>query len=357
MGVGGFLLGSRTNGNIRVTGAVAIPCTHANGPGFALDEEDLKLARELAGSLRSTQLVGCYLSKTRGNGDLNDQDVRLFRALCPEKWQIALLLRPSTFESFQVSLFSHGSDNKIVAGGARIFEILEKAAIGPAGDSSPALTEDLPAKTEPVSEKPAVASAVAPPAAPVVEATPSAPSPRMPASPVAHRDPAPGPKPAEVHVPSPQPRPVALPVFSEPLPGPRYPWLKWVLASLLFVALAALWVTRYSWLPRPPLSLSVSDAKGHMSIRWNPDAVKGLDGGLLTVAEDGVTHPFPLSQSLLQGGSMDYDRKSRRVTVMLKAGDTREIASFLEPAPPADAEKTPVVPATTPKAQSGSRKP
>ncbi len=97
LSVGGLLIGKRERQSILVRKSVEIPCSYAMGPSFTLLPEELEAARDLrrrvAGDLENV-LVGWYRSKTSGPLVLTDQDRALFGALCPESWQVAMLIQP-----------------------------------------------------------------------------------------------------------------------------------------------------------------------------------------------------------------------------------------------------------------------
>jgi hypothetical protein len=306
IGIGGLLFGSFADSEIIISDAIEIPCAHSNGPSFRLSETEIETARELAAGFDKGQLVGVYFSRTRGSDTLNDRDQGLYEMFCPSAWQVMLLLRPSTVEPSRAVLFGRDGAGEIVSVGDRILD--------PPRTALAALEAAGAIEHEPVAESAESAS-------PAILTAP----------PPERKSPAEAPPPGLQQA-------AAAPVFAETPPPVAYPWLKpglkWAVAVALLASVAIAWFTRYSWIPRPPLALTATDAKGHLSIRWNAEAVRGLDGGVLTVADGGVTHSFPLGQGLLEAGAMGYDRKSPRVTVMLKVRETREIASFLEPLPP-----------------------
>src|SRR5438067_13435500 len=105
MGIGGLLFGSFADSRLTITDALEIPCAHSIGPGFRLSDEEIKIARELAASGGKGQVVGLYLSRTRGSDTLSEQDLALYDLLCPAQSQVMLLLRPSTVEPSRAVLF------------------------------------------------------------------------------------------------------------------------------------------------------------------------------------------------------------------------------------------------------------
>src|ERR1043165_4352296 len=115
LGVGGLLLGAHENGRITILDSVAIPCSHAEGPSFRLTAAELEHALEMVrvtGPVKAhgpIKVVGWYCSKTRPPATLTEHDLALFGSLCPEAWQVGLMIRPSTVEASHVALCFRGA--------------------------------------------------------------------------------------------------------------------------------------------------------------------------------------------------------------------------------------------------------
>lgn len=295
MGIGGLLLGTHTGGRIRVLDSVAIPCSHAQGPSFHLSQDEREQALQLVGSAAPLSVVGWYCSRTRGKMGLSPEDIALFDLLCAAPWQITLLLRPSLVEPTRAALF-YRDKGKVLAGSE-----LELLPAAPAAAGEPAVPEE---------------EAAAPLPEPEPEPQPMKPAP-LPAPPP-FRPPAP-----------------AAPRFTSATAAPEKPWRQWIVAAALlcFGLGGTAWLTRYDWMPRPPLKLEATDSTGQITFRWNTDAVRGLENGMLLVNDGGELHTFPMAGDLLERGFMRYDRKSRRVTGTLRVGETRVFATFFEPEP------------------------
>ncbi|MES1258698.1 MAG: hypothetical protein ABUS51_09710 [Acidobacteriota bacterium] len=285
MGIGGLLLGTRHNSRIRILDFIPIPCSHARGPSFSLSSEEIRHALELSPP-EPLAVVGWYWSRTRGQKGLTEESAALFTALCGEPWQIMLVLRPSMAEPSRADLFFREKGLTVPGPG------LEMLPAELASEDASATPDEL-APPEPA----------APPAA----------------MPVLNR-------------PTPAPPPVR-PLFAMQQTAPRRHWLPWVLAGTLLCAGGgtAAWVTRNEWIPRPPLKMEATESQGRVTFRWNTDAVNGLDGAVLLINDGGELHTFPLTQARLEGGVMDYERKSRRVTGTLRIGENRAIATYFEP--------------------------
>ena len=104
LGTGGLLLGAREAGKTTILDSVPISCNHAEGPSFLLTPEEREQALELVGSAAPLSVVGWYLTKTRGLIAMSERDLTLFGVLCPEAWQVTLLIRPSTVETSRAAL-------------------------------------------------------------------------------------------------------------------------------------------------------------------------------------------------------------------------------------------------------------
>jgi len=129
LGVGGLLLGRRWNKRIEVLRALSIPCSHALGTAFVLTSEELPAAGWQGGTngsspdsqptgseLAGYELVGCYWSKPNGSFVPTDYDHVLFRTLCPEPWQVALIIRPSLGSVTTAAIGLRGDGDKLVLG-------------------------------------------------------------------------------------------------------------------------------------------------------------------------------------------------------------------------------------------------
>jgi hypothetical protein len=98
------------------------------------------------------------------------------------------------------------------------------------------------------------------------------------------------------------------------------------------------------------LTLNSAQSNGHLTIRWNADALRGVDRASLYVNDGGSLQTLPLDRLQLNSGFLTYTPKSQRVTAKLDAGGTTAITAWFAPAPPtAPAAETPAT--QTPAAQ------
>jgi proteasome lid subunit RPN8/RPN11 len=167
LGIGGLLLGRQSGRRLEILKAIAIPCSHAMGPSFVLTPEEIAEAKASEDGVgEGCALVGWYCSKPNGRMALSENDEALFDALCAERGQVALLIRPRlgyvTLAAFALrgdgqngDRFRLGTEGELVAP--------EKVA-GPepepeAGDGVPAVqVAPLPVAPEPAAaeQRPAV---------------------------------------------------------------------------------------------------------------------------------------------------------------------------------------------------------
>ena len=95
LGIGGLLLGKQSGERLEIRKAVAISCSHAMGPSFVLTPEEIAEAKASEDGVDGEcGLVGWYCSKPNGRMVLSENDKALFDALCGERGQVALLIRP-----------------------------------------------------------------------------------------------------------------------------------------------------------------------------------------------------------------------------------------------------------------------
>src|SRR5437879_2793618 len=118
LGVGGLLLGpaSSAQGPIQLEHSVVIPCSHTDGPSFALDTSELQAARQLAAERRDLVVVGFYFTKTRGSVTPSPADLLIFDELCPLPWQVMLALRPSSVRPTSATVFYRDTNGKVTQG-------------------------------------------------------------------------------------------------------------------------------------------------------------------------------------------------------------------------------------------------
>jgi hypothetical protein len=155
LGVGGLLTGTREPGWIRVEGRVEIPCSYAMGPSFVLIPEELEGARGLARTAAGragNAVVGWYRSKTNGPLTITEHDRTLFDELCPEPWQLALLIKPIKAAP-TTAVFAFRDSGETPTGGFRLGEPVEMPLPQPMGDDK-AMKPDAPVSPEVVASNP-----------------------------------------------------------------------------------------------------------------------------------------------------------------------------------------------------------
>jgi hypothetical protein len=126
-----------------------------------------------------------------------------------------------------------------------------------------------------------------------------------------------------------------------------------IAASLMAIALGAFF-TRDYWMPKPPLTLNSTEFNGTLLIRWNPEALRGIDHASMFVNDGGQPTPslIPLDRFQLNSGLLSYTPKSQRVTAKLDAGETSAITAWFAPVTPAPVTPAPITPAA-PAANDG----
>lgn len=314
MGIGGLLLGERSGGVIRLLNSLEIACSHADGPSFKLTESEKKDAKDLVAGVGEGGVLGFYCSKPHGAAALGDPEMALFRELCPQPHQIALVLRPSTVEPTRAAFFLRNESGEV----RKSIEWEVEDWRPPEAEPEPEMEASEEALPQPpvVDPLPAAVIAAPPVMAPAIaEAVPETP-----------REPPPPPRPPRA-----VPRPAPLPF---PVPAPKKSRLGWILAAIACLALgAAAFMTRDIWNPRPPLTLTSTESDGNLAIRWNPEAFRGIDHASLSINDGGALRLFPLDRVQIDQGLYIYARRSDRVTARLSAGEISAIAVWFAPAP------------------------
>ena len=343
--IGGILLGERDGDRISINDYQALDCEHATGPSFTLSTRDqTRLAEMMAKAGRNAanrQPVGWYHSHTRSEIFFSEADQDIHQRFFPEPWQVALVLKPHTFDPTRGGFFFREADGSMRgAASYREFVLdalpMRPAPVGGASGSRPAprpLPPDSPFRG-PVIAMPAESSGVAdPPAASLRKANG-----RVPITGEIAIDP----PSADASV------DLEPAVESEELIAPQFTqlsqegsWRAVKVVACLAVGLAAGglgYQTRESWLPQfmakaravlatdsdARLSLAVTDDNGQLNIHWdrNAPAVRNALEATLEIT-DGNTVPrsIRLDGAHLAAGAFSYGRENERVDVALVASE------------------------------------
>lgn len=384
--IGGILLGAWQDDRLIISEYAALDCEHALGPSFTLsvsDEtrlQDLIRAASGSGAFRP---VGWYHSHTRSGVLLSDSDLTIHNRYFPEPWQVALVVKPHTFEPMRAGFFFRGSGG-IIHSSASYHEFLIEPqplrqvprAVPMEAPPQQSYRPELAGPIVNVRAEPAPPPA---PSAPIVDlraerVTPPVPAPPSvhleaeraePAAPVAPVIDRAGAEPAvpvataasQASAPEPAPAPLPIPRMFETQPERSWTWLKVVLALAVGAAAGgALYVERDVWYPpvasllQPPspevkaasTGLNTVDEAGQLQIRWdaNSTPVRGATGASLEIVDgDPPPNSIALDGQHLASGVFTYARRNERVDVTLvldQAGGTkvRQVTSFLGQKPP-----------------------
>lgn len=141
--IGGILLGSSSGGKISIQDYRALDCEHAMGPSFTLSARDQAqlagLVAAVAGNGNGLRVVGWYHSHTRSDLFLSQADQDIHQRFFPEPWQVALVLKPHTFEPPRCGFFFPETDGAIRGAASYQEFVLEPLLRRPArsGDARP----------------------------------------------------------------------------------------------------------------------------------------------------------------------------------------------------------------------------
>ena len=379
--IGGILLGDWQEGRLTISHYAALDCEHALGPSFTLslgDETRLQELIRAASGAGAGMVVGWYHSHTRTGVLLSDSDLTIHNRFFPEPWQVALVVKPHTFEPMRAGFFFRGHGGIIHCSASyREFPIepvpmqqvpravpMEPPAQPPYRPAAAATIVDVRAEpdTPPspaaavvnVQAEPEAPPAPAPPvveirAEPVAEPTPAATAASQASVPEAASEAAPA-APAQLPIPS----------MFEHRQERSWAWLKVLLAvGLVLAAGVAAYVERDAWYPAAPslshrappestaasIGLNTVDEAGQLQIRWAPNStpVRTATGASLEIADgDPPLNIVPLDVQHLASGVFTYGRRNGRVDVTLVldqpgGAKVRQITSFLGQKPPAPA--------------------
>jgi proteasome lid subunit RPN8/RPN11 len=316
MEIGGALFGRGGGDLIRVVAYRPLECEYAFGPRFVLSERDRAELKELLyaprreADLRGLEPVGWYHSHTRSKIELSPRDLEIYDSYFPQRWQVALVIRPDSYGPVRAGFFFRERDNRVYSEHSyQEFTVLARrhglvsnpgfeAALaeergGPPPRAGTGAGEGAPAAMHARPE--AVTPAPSPKAA--------APAPRVAGS-------------AE-----PAPEPLEIPGFARPRPWQGWKWA-WVMVAAALVAAAAFGAVQYyiQSAPTQPLSLLATDMGGQLLIEWNRRAkpIREAQGAILEIRDGDQSVTKNLSSEVLREGSVDYTRLSDVVDVRLR---------------------------------------
>jgi proteasome lid subunit RPN8/RPN11 len=336
--IGGLLLGKHEIGLISITDFEPLDCEHAMGPSFTLSPRDQALLADMTARARRNatdrQPLGWYHSHTRSEIFLSETDQDIHKRFFPEPWQVALVLKPHTFEPTRGGFFFRDAKGAIRGAASYQEFVLEPLPMRPvqAGSIPPIVYRPLHEEAHsPMGAYPVEPSEVG---------DAPAPSSGKKRVPITREAPAVAPFEGAAE----EPNPAAE--FAEEGESPQFTQLKrersWravKAAACLALGLAAGIVgyqTRDYWLPRviakirpllpkePPayLSLSVSDSNGQMNIHWDansPSCRNALEATLEITDGNPIPRAIRLDEAHLALGSFTYSRESERVDVTMIA--------------------------------------
>ena len=359
--IGGILLGTFENARLVISGYAALDCEHAYGPSFTLSPPDearleqlLSTHANLDGGLRP---VGWYHSHTRSEIFLSDADLNIHQRFFPESWQVALVMKPHTFQPARIGFFFREADGSVHANASYREEVLDAAPVRQMPSGAPAAPPSNDPPPQRCRQEPASEPVILP--ATVIEPEPvPLPEPRLTLAP----PPAPVTVDADVPFPAPPAAHLPVPKFLVENASSSRRWMVVGIGVVAFLGtIGAAFQIRQMWLPRvlaamrpasavtsppaarapapapPPLGLNTVDREGQLQISWDrtSPAVQHASDALLEINEGG---PKPTAIQLdaahLQTGSFTYARTAEKVDVRLivhPAGgqDFREVTSFL----------------------------
>jgi proteasome lid subunit RPN8/RPN11 len=363
--IGGILLGRHEPGRVAITSYQAIECEHATGPSFTLSLNDQAKLRDQLAAVRG-QVVGWYHSHTRSEIFLSEADLEIQKRFFSQPWQIAIVMKPHTFQPMRLGVFFCERDGTIHASAAYQEMLLEA----------------LPMRQVPSGEPPFQPSTTSPyrreldergPAGPIIDvALPKEePAPMMPPGrPVLVRAPEPPPvvvaAAAEAPAPAPVPpapdperetTPLAPPSFLTVQPETSRRWQAFLAIVLGLAFGVAGYQTHEAWLPGlktkvtsalpasgpPAFDLNTLDTDGQLQIRWDRSSAPARTGiaAILEITDGAQQSPqsIPIDPQHLQAGVFTYGRQADKVEVKLTirmpdGRDVREATTFLGALPP-----------------------
>lgn len=374
----GILYGSRDGVTVRIEAMRPIASAHAAGPSFILSLADRTLLEEQFAkdaedpALAKFFRIGWFISRTRGELEMNESDHEIFLRYFPEAGQLTLVVRPGRANATRGIFFVRDENATIQKSGPE-FDFPDRAT---ALRSSPKRVQR------------AMAAAALAPAALTPEPLPSesrAPEVAAPPDPVAFeaplaKEPAAQPDPLPLEESSRVPAAFEESAYS-PLLVPTPPSKRWravkrgIRAMRQFLLVSAPPSKRWRWIaggagfvaaiailsvlfvqpsPPEPLGLSVIERDGQLQIGWNNGSrsIQRALSGSLSILDGSAVQRIALNRERLGQGLYLYSREGGDVEVLMEInmdGETvRESSHFLGRAPVAEPEDVVAPPAAVP---------
>jgi hypothetical protein len=391
--IGGVWFGTRGSDTLQIQAHRPIRCQYSTGPSFTLSVNDqLGLSGLLEAAHSDPELdgmapLGWYHSHTRSEIFLSPADLQLYNEFFPERWQIAMVLKPANLQPTRGGFFFRDRSGAIKADAPAqefrleppTFGLTPLDSTGNNGAAAPVVTEPSPA-----SARVAASVAASVPELATARLAKSQPPPQAAPTPVAERPSvdlmevlAPDPperlsvaaavakeaafaKPPssaaepEVKAEPPEPSAVEIPRFLfEPKARTRRRtgWI-WGLAALILLCGAGGGaVMKWGVLSRPmDLGLETYDINGSFLIRWDRDSrlFRGATRVTLEIQDGGEKTPIELTAPEIERGGYGYMRRTGQVSVhMVVQGSnpaeeysnftsTESLGSQPAPIPPGD---------------------
>ena len=318
---GGLLFGRRNPEGIEVTAFRTIECEHASGPAFILSDKDIQGIKDQLQNYKndadigSLEVLGWFISHSRSDLTLTEQENKIFSELFAEAWQVTLLVKPEKFKATRFAFVVREPDKPLerdLADDSFVLPLPAASERDRRPDSETGGRRRRPRVQEIRHELSPVSSpGDGPSAARETHPTFGKPTPET-------RDyrqqPAVGGEPhsqgphTQVHDPSAhiEVRTDHLPLASPPaseMDGSEWIYSLAVIAgSILVVCISGLWF--YANYLMPPLMLSISPVSGkEATILWPRDQTVNAESAILTVWQNGSRQDHMLTQDQMQAGA------------------------------------------------------
>jgi proteasome lid subunit RPN8/RPN11 len=337
--IGGVFFGVREAESLHIRAHRPIPCQYSTGPSFTLSVQDeLGLSGVLDKAADDPDLagmfpVGWYHSHTRSEIFLSPADLKLYNEFFPDRWQIAMVLRPANLKPTRAGFFFRDRWGAVKSDACVEELTLEPPTFGlaviegvavPARQAAapvtvvpavalPPLPKVAPTPAPPVVIEPApLVAAVAASSGVVIAVPPPEPVAVPPAEEVAVSEPS---APVEIGLPS----FLAEPKFVDSRRNRRI----WAQVAVIFLLFAAVGGAVLKWgRPSKPsdLGLETYDINGSFLIRWDRDSsvIRNAKRASLEIQDGGEKTPIELTSTELAAGGYGYMRRTGQVSVHMK---------------------------------------